>query len=165
MANPDKFSLVGDFGSHSRYLNAVGSLEQLGIGLTITRKGEDKAKPNPFEELEPRHQQFMEEHTSLKDQELFSALYKLKEKQLKHRGISFEDFKAKLLSKPVIDLNDLASMGCLDGFDYLDDRLKAVADGVKQYNILVPNKGNNYPAYWRSELGLEGLLNNRFRPL
>lgn len=133
--------------------------------MDIFRKGEDKAKPNPFEEILPKHQEFLEQHTKLKDEELFSTLYKLKEKQLKHRGISFEDFKSKHLSKPFVDLNDLVSIGCLDGFDYMDDRLKSVANGVKEINGLIPNKGDNYGTFLKREIGLEGLLSKRFRPL
>lgn len=54
--------------------------------MTILRKGEDKAKPSPFDELLPKHKEFLAQHTKLQDEELFSTLYKLKEKQLKHRG-------------------------------------------------------------------------------
>ena len=133
--------------------------------MTIIRKGEDKAKPNPFEEILPKHKEFLEQHSKLKDEELFSTLYKLKEKQLKHRGISFEDFKSKHLNKPFVDLKDLISIGCLDGLDYLDERIKHHADGITEYNVLIPNKGENKAAFFRRETSIEGLLNKRFRPL
>ena len=133
--------------------------------MTILRKGEDKAKPNPFEEITPKDKEFLQEWTKLKDEELFSTLYKLKEKQLKHRGISFEDFKSKHLNKPFVDLKDLLSIGCLDGLDYLSERKHVNAEDIRESNFLVPNRGDNSATFLRQELNVENLLNNRFRPL
>lgn len=133
--------------------------------MTILRKGENKAKPNPFEEITPKDKELLEELTKLKDEELFSTLYKLKEKQLKHRGISFEDFKSKHLNKPFLDLKDLISIGCLDGLDYHSDRKHVNAEDIRELNSLVPNKGDNMGAFLRREVSVETLLNNRFRPL
>lgn len=133
--------------------------------MTIMRRGDNKAKPNPFEEITPKDKELLSEVTKLKDEELFSTLYKLKEKQLKHRGISFEDFKSKHLNKPFVDLKDLISIGCLDGLDYLSDRKHVNAEDVREMSYLIPNKGDNNAAFLRRELGVESLLNNRFRPL
>ncbi len=133
--------------------------------MSIARRGDKKAKPNPFEEIAPENQKLMQEWSDLTNDQLASTLYRLKEKQLKNKGISPEDFKAKYLSKPFADLKELESIGCLDGFEYLDDRKNLVADGVFEFNMLVPNRGDNLATLFRQETSVEGLLNNRFRPL
>lgn len=133
--------------------------------MTVLRRGDNKAKPNPFEEITPENQKFMQEWSDLTNEQLSSTLYKLKEKNLKFKGISKEDFKTKHLSKPFADLNELVSIGCLDGFDYLEDRKNLTADGVFELNMLVPNRGDNMATFARQETSVEGLLNNRFRPL
>lgn len=161
----DKFSLIGDISAHSKFYNLKGTLDYFGADMTIIRKGENKATPNPFEDIKPKDKQLFKEHAESRHEELCSMLYKLREKQLKHRGISFEDFKTKHLNKPVLNLNDLVSLGCLDGFDYLNDRMTVNADGVQEVSLLIPNKDDNFPTYFKKETGLEGLLSNRFRPL
>lgn len=133
--------------------------------MTILRKGDLKAKPNPFEDITDKDKQLLAGVAKLKDEELFSMLYKLKEKNLKHRGISFEDFKDKHLNKPFVDLKDLVSIGCLDGFEYREDRVHVNADGVKEFAVLIPNTGDTSALRSGNELDGTNLMNNRFRPV
>lgn len=49
--------MIGDFGYAYKYANVEEAAQNLDIGITTIRFGEDKAKPSPFEPLTEKGKQ------------------------------------------------------------------------------------------------------------
>lgn len=148
-----------------RYANAVNTLPLLSTNLTILRKGEDKAKPNPFEDITDQEKEVMQHATKIRDEELHAQLYALRERQFKKKGLSFENFKEKHMSRAFIDPKELLDIGCLDGIGYAEDHKSGYSDGKQDYDCQIPKVNlNNREFHVMRNFQVNQLLTNRFRP-
>lgn len=140
--------------------------DKLNTSTNIIRKGQDKAKPNPFEEISEKDKEFMNTVVSTKTEELHRRLYELKQKQLQKKGITYEDFSAKLISKPLSNIQDLIDMGCIDGYGNAEEHKDAMRHGENSaYEMLIPKSNmHHFEQKMASEFTLHNFLTQRFQP-
>lgn len=164
--NLDKFSLIGDFGFSMRYMNLQKLISTLNVESTIFRRGQDKAKPNPFEEITEKEQKLIENIVKVKTEELHQRLYKLREKQMKNKGISFDDFVSKYMSQAFIDPKDLTSHGLIDEIGYAEDHKTSHATGGNSdYELFIPRTDSTLlETNLIRQIRLQQLLTYRFLP-
>ena len=160
----DKFSLIGGFGYSLRHTNVKEFLPVLPAQMTVIRKGEDKAKPNPFEDFTEEGKKFFESVQKVRDEELFKALFAAREKHLKNKKIDLDQMKKKLQSKPFFELSELIEGGLIDEVGYAEDMMISMGHGKGELSITIPDRTyHNWEWKAVDSFHINQLLSNRFR--
>jgi hypothetical protein len=162
----DKMSMIGDFGVTAGHIDIQGLLPKLDVTLTVIRQGQDKAKPNPFESLTEADKKMINDVARVRTEELHKRLYGLREKQFRNKGMSYEDFTSKLMSKQPAGLQSLIDAGCIDGLAYAEDHKQSYnVGGRSDYEMMIPKLNNhNLEVKLANQMNLNSLLTHRFRP-
>lgn len=156
--------MIGDFGSSLRHTNFKNTIPLLPANVTILRKGEEKAKPNPLEDLSEEGKKLLESIQKVRDEELLESLFACREKHLKNKGISFDQFKKTVQSKSFFEPSELVETGLIDDIGYAEDMMKTVGEDKGEFTMFIPR-----PIFSKLDSGLtekvkiSHLLTNRFK--
>lgn len=139
LADLDRYSLVGGFGGSVANYNVQDLLSNIGMNPYVTKRGEFKADPNPFEPMLDMDKEKLTALNNAINQELIELMFSMREKKLKEGGLQdTKQFGKKLTDSARLTPEELLKLGMIDGIDLYENIKETTAPGVKEIKCNLP---------------------------
>lgn len=105
--------MVGDYGVYYKHFYAKDAADRFGLDMVTIHKGEEKARPNPYDELRSKDKDFLEEIVRRRSEELVDAIYDLRKRKLTEKGVTKEKF-IEVTKQGRLTVDSLIKYGIVD---------------------------------------------------